>query len=125
MLHGKQRYVTAPIAVFYWSNTSVEGFPETDGYMRPIAIQLDQQHDTINTPIFTPNDCSDASDKNGLKWQVAKQIVNICSAIQHENVAHLGACHLIMDTIIIAAHRELSEQHPLLTLLTPHFRFNP
>ena len=123
MLHGKQRYVTAPIAVFYWSNTSVEGFPETDGYMRPIAIQLDQQHDTINTPIFTPNDCSDASDKNGLKWQVAKQIVNICSAIQHENVAHLGACHLIMDTIIIAAHRELSEQHPLLTLLTPHFRF--
>lgn len=123
VLHGKQRYVTAPIAIFYWSNTSTEGFPETDGYMRPIAIQLDQQHDTITTPIFTPNNCSDASDKNGLKWQVAKQIVNICSAIQHENVAHLGACHLIMDTIIIAAHRELSEQHPLLTLLTPHFRF--
>lgn len=123
MLHGKQRYVTAPIAIFYWSNTQAEGYPETDGYMRPIAIQLDQQHDTINTPIFTPNNCSDANDENALKWQVAKQIVNICSAIQHENVAHLGACHLILDTIIIAAHRELSEQHPLLTLLTPHFRF--
>lgn len=123
MLHGKQRFVTAPIAVFYWSNTRVEGYPETDGYMRPIAIQLDQQHDSINTPIFTPNDCSDVNDINGLKWQIAKQIVNICSAIQHENVAHLGACHLIMDSIIIAAHRELSEQHPLLTLLTPHFRF--
>jgi arachidonate 15-lipoxygenase len=122
-LHGKQRYVTAPIAVFYWSNTQAEGYPESDGYMRPIAIQLDQQHDTITTPIFTPNNCSDANDQNGLKWQVAKQIVNICSAIQHENVAHLGACHLILDTIIIAAHRELSEQHPLLTLLTPHFRF--
>ncbi len=123
MLHGKQRYVTAPIAVFYWSNTSAEGYPETDGYMRPIAIQLDQKHDKINTPIFTPNDCSDVNDTKGYKWQVAKQIVNICSAIQHENVAHLGACHLIMDTIIIAAHRELSEQHPLLTLLIPHFRF--
>lgn len=123
MLHGKQRYVTSPIAVFYWSNTRAEGYPETDGYMRPIAIQLDQQHDTFNTPIFTPNDASDVNDINGLKWQVAKQIVNICSAIQHENVAHLGACHLIMDSIIIAAHRELSAQHPLLTLLIPHFRF--
>jgi arachidonate 15-lipoxygenase len=122
-LHGKQRYVTAPIAVFYWSNAQAKGFPESNGYMRPIAIQLDQQHNSITTPIFTPNDCSNASDKNGLKWQVAKQIVNICSAIQHENVAHLGACHLILDTIIIAAHRELSEQHPLLTLLIPHFRF--
>lgn len=122
-LHGKQRYVTAPIAVFYWSNDRVAGFPETDGYMRPIAIQLDQQHDAIKTPLFTPNDSSDANDINGLKWQVAKQIVNICSAIQHENVAHLGACHLIMDTIIIAANRELSEQHPILTLLKPHFRF--
>jgi arachidonate 15-lipoxygenase len=122
-LHGKQRYVTSPIAVFYWSNDRVAGFPETDGYMRPIAIQLDQQHDAIKTPIFTPNDSSDANDINGLKWQVAKQIVNICSAIQHENVAHLGACHLIMDTIIIAANRELSEQHPILTLLKPHFRF--
>jgi arachidonate 15-lipoxygenase len=122
-LHGKQRYVTAPIAVFYWSNDRAAGFPETDGYMRPIAIQLDQQHDAIKTPIFTPNDSSDANDINGLKWQVAKQIVNICSAIQHENVAHLGACHLIMDTIIIAANRELSEKHPILTLLKPHFRF--
>lgn len=123
ILHGKQRYVTAPIAVFYWSNTSADGFPQTDGYMRPIAIQLDQQYDPITTPIFTPNNCSDSNDENGLKWQVAKQTVNICSAIQHENVAHLGACHLIMDTIIIAANRELSEQHPLLTLLKPHFRF--
>ncbi len=122
-LHGKQRYITAPIAVFYWSNDKAEGYPETDGYMRPIAIQLDQQHDAIKTPIFTPNDSSDANDNNGLKWQVAKQIVNICSAIQHENVAHLGACHLILDTIIIAANRELSEQHPILTLLKPHFRF--
>ena len=122
-LHGKQRYVTAPIAIFYWCNDSAAGFPDTDGYMRPIAIQLDQQHDVIKTPIFTPNDSSDANDINGLKWQVAKQIVNICSAIQHENVAHLGACHLIMDTIIIAANRELSEQHPILTLLKPHFRF--
>ncbi|MBU2870867.1 lipoxygenase family protein [Colwellia sp. E2M01] len=123
ILHGKQRYVTAPIAVFYWSKERAAGYPETDGYMRPIAIQLDQQYDASKTPIFTPNDCSDANDSNGLKWQIAKQTVNICSAIQHENVAHLGACHLILDTIIIAANRELSRQHPILTLLIPHFRF--
>jgi arachidonate 15-lipoxygenase len=67
-LHGKQRYVTAPIAVFYWSNDRAAGFPETNGYMQPIAIQLDQQHDAIKTPIFTPNDSSDANDINGLKW---------------------------------------------------------
>jgi arachidonate 15-lipoxygenase len=44
-------------------------------------------------------------------------------AIQYESVAHLGDCHLIVEPIIVAAHRQLSESHPLLKLLTPHFRF--
>lgn len=122
-LHGKQRYVCAPIALFYWCTDNAEGYPDSGGFLRPIAIQLDQKHDKNTTPIFTPNNCSNSNDRNGLKWQIAKTIVNICSAIQHENVAHLGACHLIMDTIIISANRQLSKQHPILQLLTPHFRF--
>lgn len=122
-LHDKQRYVCAPIALFYWCTENTEGYPSSGGILRPIAIQLEQKHHVISAPIFTPNNCSDSDDHNGLKWQVAKTIVNICSAMQHENVAHLGACHLIMDTIIIAAHRQLSEYHPILQLLIPHFRF--
>ncbi|WP_416397227.1 lipoxygenase family protein [Allohahella sp. A8] len=121
--HGEERYVAAPIAVFYWNPDPGPGYPESNGAMQPIAIQLQQQHDAESAPIFTPNDCADANDAKGLKWQLAKTLVNVACAMQHENVAHLGACHLTLDPMIVAAHRQLSDQHPLLQLLIPHFRF--
>jgi arachidonate 15-lipoxygenase len=49
--------------------------------------------------------------------------MNVCSAIQHEAVAHLGDTHLIVEPMIVAMHRQLAEQHPLYKLLIPHFRF--
>ena len=47
---------------------------------------------------------------------------NAC-AVQHETVAHLGACHLVIDPMVIAANRQLHTHHPLLVLLKPHFRY--
>jgi len=51
-LHGKHRYMPAPIALFYWSSNPVPGFPPsfgsaTGGVLRPIAIQLDGDEKTI------------------------------------------------------------------------------
>lgn len=121
-LHGEQRYITAPIGLFYWNATPPPGFPP-QGALQPIAIQLGQRFDAEATPIFTPNDCAGGNDANLLKWRLAKYTMNVCGAIQHESVAHLGDTHLIVEPMIVAMHRQLPEQHPLHKLLIPHFRF--
>lgn len=120
--HGEQRYLAAPIALFYWNPTPPPGYPP-NGALQPIAIQLAQAFDAETAPIFTPNNSSGGNDANLLKWRIAKYIVNVVCAIQHEAVAHLGDCHLIIEPMVVAAHRQLSDQHPLLKLLLPHFRF--
>ncbi len=123
IFHGEQRYVTAPIALFYWNPTPPEGYLSGDGVMQPIAIQLGQKFDPEDTPIFTPNDCSNANDPNGFKWKIAKYVVNASCAIQHESIAHFGACHITVEPMVVATHRQLSDNHPLSKLLYPHFRF--
>jgi arachidonate 15-lipoxygenase len=121
-LHGEQRYITAPIALFCWNPTPPPGFPP-QGALQPIAIQLGQQHDAETTPIYTPNDSAGGNDRSLLKWRIAKYTVNVASAIQHEAVAHLGDTHLIIEPMIVAMHRQLAETHPIHKLLIPHFRF--
>jgi arachidonate 15-lipoxygenase len=121
-LHGQPRYMAAPIALFYWNPKPGPGYPP-GGALQPVAIQLAQEHDAETAPVFTPNDSAGGNDPTQLKWRVAKYFVNVCSAIQHESVAHLGDCHLIIEAMVVAANRQLSTQHPLLKLLKPHFRF--
>lgn len=121
-LHDLERYPVAPIALFFWNEKPPAGYP-AKGAMQPVAIQLGQSFDAEVTPIYTPNDESQANDTDGAKWQLAKIMVQNACTIQHETVAHLGDCHLVIEPIVVAAHRRLSEQHPILTLLKPHFRF--
>jgi arachidonate 15-lipoxygenase len=121
-LHGQPRYLAAPIALFYWNPAPGPGYPP-GGALQPIAIQLAQKFDAETAPVFTPNDSAGGNDKNGLKWRIAKYFVNVCGAIQHESVAHLGDCHLMIEAMVVAANRQLSAEHPLLRLLKPHFRF--
>jgi arachidonate 15-lipoxygenase len=123
VVHGERRYLPAPIALFYWNPTPPKGFPPGKGALQPIAIQLGQAFDEESTPIFTPNNCSNADDANGLKWKIAKYIVNSICTVQHESVAHLGACHLTVEPVVVASHRRLPKEHPLMKLLLPHFRF--
>ncbi|HQZ17678.1 MAG TPA: lipoxygenase family protein [Vicinamibacteria bacterium] len=115
-LHGDQRYLTAPVALFYWNPESRPGYPEGRASLQPVAIQLGQKHDAAACPVFLPG-----GDPG--KWKLAKYFVLNALAVQHETVAHLGACHLVTETLIVAAHRQLSPMHPILTLLAPHFRF--
>jgi len=128
--HGRPRFVAAPIALFYWNEEPPDGYPkpgygdrERPGVLQPIAIQLAQVANPETAPLFTPGDHADANDQAGLKWQIAKLIVNSSCAVQHESVAHLGECHLVMGTIVLATHRQLAEEHPLFKLLAPHMRF--
>jgi arachidonate 15-lipoxygenase len=129
-LHGKRRYLPSPVALFYWNQKPPHGYPpgyrgdgsKTDGVLQPIAIQL-APAGTRGATIFTPNDCSGANDPAGWKWQIAKFFVNVACAIQHESVAHLGDCHFIVESIAVATHRQLAQQHPVFELLAPHLRF--
>lgn len=115
-LFGQWRFPVAPIALFYWNPTPPPGYPpQPRGVMQPIAIQLGQKPDPETTPIFTPRD--------GDKWTVARTLVLSSSAIQHETVAHLGACHLTIEPMVVATHRQLPPAHPIFVLLAPHFRF--
>ncbi|NQZ10823.1 MAG: arachidonate 15-lipoxygenase [Algicola sp.] len=123
--HGDQRYIAAPIAIFYWNPSPPLGYQQdTGGALQPVAIQCEQRHHTIDNPIFCPNDACNADDSNGLKWKVAKYIVNASCAIHHESIAHFGECHLTVEPCILATHRQLSDRHPLHKLLMPHFRFS-
>ena len=94
--------------------------------MQPIAIQINQQHDEEKNPIFTPVsniDDHQNSASDAVKWRLAKAALQNACAVQHETVAHLGACHLVIDPMVIAANRQLHTHHPLLVLLKPHFRY--
>jgi arachidonate 15-lipoxygenase len=115
-LHGDERYVTAPVAVFYWNPQPPAGYPPGRGSLQPVAIQLGQKHDAEACPVFVPG--GDAT-----KWKLAKYFLLNALAVHHETIAHLGACHLTVETLIVATHRQLSAWHPILTLLKPHFRF--
>jgi arachidonate 15-lipoxygenase len=124
-VHGEERYLSAPIALFYLNNDSPVGYPpaEEHGVMQPVAIQLQQKFNEVTAPIFTPTDSANADDQHHFKWRIAKYFVNVSCAIQHESVAHLGDCHLTLDPMVVATNRKLSDNHPLMVLLKPHFRF--
>ncbi len=115
-LHKDQRYLAAPVALFYWNPEPGPGYPEGRGSLQPVAIQVGQKHDSATCPIFLPGG-------DAVAWRLAKFWVLNALAVQHETVAHLGACHLTMETLVVATNRQLSFEHPILALLTPHFRF--
>lgn len=131
-VHEKKRCVPAPIALFYWNEAKLDGYPagygdtKSKGVLQPIAIRLSQEPKSRQSnrgPVFTPNNSADGNDPNGLKWLVAKYFVNVACGVQHESIAHLGQCHFIMEAVTLATHRQLSEQHWLFKLLAPHLRF--
>lgn len=115
-LHGDQRYVAAPVAVFYWNPEAPAGYPPGRGSLQPVAIQLGQKPDRESCPVFLPGG-------DPVRWKLAKFFVLNALAVHHETIAHLGACHLVVETLIVASNRQLSKWHPILALLRPHFRF--
>ncbi|EDM77430.1 Arachidonate 15-lipoxygenase precursor (15-LOX) [Plesiocystis pacifica SIR-1] len=118
-LFGRQRYLSAPLALFYWNPSPPPGYPpvneHSDGAMQPVAIQLGQEHHPERTPIFTPAD--------GTKWAVAKYFVQNACGVEHETIAHLTKTHLVIEPMIVATHRRLPSVHPIFVLLQPHFQF--
>uniref|UniRef100_H2YSA1 Lipoxygenase domain-containing protein n=1 Tax=Ciona savignyi TaxID=51511 RepID=H2YSA1_CIOSA len=81
----------------------------------PIAIQLWQQPG-VNNPIWTPDD-SDCD------WMLAKIYFRNAEANVQLILEKLLRTHFVLEPFSLAAHRCLSQSHPLLKLLLPHLRF--
>ncbi len=108
----RSKYVFAPMALF----VQTQDTPQASGYFAPVAIQCHQANSgTAHNPIFTPND--------GVRWEMAKAVVQNADGTIQELVYHLGHTHMVMEAVIVAAERHLAENHPIYCLLKPHFQF--
>ncbi len=112
----RDKYIFAPIALFAWKKDT----PLELGGLLPVAIQCQQARDSIFPcpwvpPIFTPHD--------GIRWEMAKAVVQAADGNIQEMVYHLGYTHLVMEAVIVAAERNLAAVHPIHVLLKPHFQF--
>lgn len=83
----------------------------------PIAIQL-YQHIAPDNPVFLPND-------DQFTWILAKMWFNNADANVHQALCHFGYTHLLMESVCVTTHRQLSSLHPIHRLLGPHFLFLP
>ncbi|XP_070566962.1 allene oxide synthase-lipoxygenase protein-like [Ptychodera flava] len=102
----EDKKICAPIALFF-VNSKKE--------FVPVAIQLLQEKGDKN-PVFLPTDYR-------YTWMLAKMHFNNADASFHQSCSHLGFTHLIMESIAVCTHRNLSPSHPLFRLMAPHFLY--
>jgi len=98
-------------------------FLTKDGTLKPIAIELTRpKYKTGKLPwrdVFTPG----GSVTDSWMWQLAKTHVLAHDTGYHQLINHWLRTHCCVEPYIIAAHRQLSEMHPIFRLLHPHFRY--
>ncbi|MDN5881576.1 MAG: lipoxygenase [Nitrosospira sp.] len=102
---GQKQYVTTPIVVL---------FLQSDGMLRPIAIQLYQDSRPDNA-IYT--------SKDGNLWLTAKMFAQVADGNHHILYTHATRIHYVMEAIIMASRRQLYKSHPLYILLNPHLQY--
>ncbi|MEZ4390312.1 MAG: lipoxygenase family protein [Polyangiales bacterium] len=82
-------------------------FTTASGPLLPVAIQLEP-----GGRVFAPGD--------GAAWSMAKYCLQVADANVHETMEHLGATHMVMEAVGIAARRQLAAAHPVMVLLEHH-----
>ncbi len=109
------KFLHAPIALFYWEGD----FNET-GRLTPLGIQLEQ---TSAAGVFAPPAAQNSPQTSPNNWLHAKSAVQIADGHVHEWDMHLVRSHFVGGVFAMAAERNLHEEHPILILLRPHFRY--
>ena len=102
----EDRTICAPLALFH---------AKKNGDLLPIAIQLFQEAGADN-PVFLPSDPP-------FTWMLVKMYFNNADCAIHQACTHLGFTHLLVESICVATHRELSPSHPVYQLMAPHFLY--
>jgi arachidonate 15-lipoxygenase len=98
------KYVYAPIVIL--------ALPRGSDNLEVIGVQTGQDKD--QHPVVTAR-------SGTWDWLIAKTIVKTADINYHEVASHLGLTHLVIDPIVVATYRQLSDKHPLHQLLAPHF----
>ncbi|XP_042403820.1 probable lipoxygenase 8, chloroplastic [Zingiber officinale] len=97
-------------------------FLTDEGRLSPLVIELTRPASATKPQwkqVFRPS--SDATE-NWL-WKHAKSHVRAHDSCHHELISHWLRTHCCVEPYSIAAHRQLSEIHPIYRLLHPHFRY--
>lgn len=109
-----QKYLSAPIGLFYWDGP----LNSTEGRLLPYALQLEQQ---AGAAVFTPIDSGEYT--HPLNWRVAKAAFQAADAQAHEWDSHLMRTHVVLAPFAISGERHLHPDHPVLVLMRPHLRY--
>ncbi len=102
-LGGMKKYGFAPIALYAWQ----------PGRRELVAIAIQTGQSPGQAPLFTPQD--------GVSWRMARTCVMTAEGNYQGILSHFALCHQVMESVVVAARRQLSERHPILVLLGPHF----
>jgi arachidonate 15-lipoxygenase len=94
---GRQKYLCGARAIFV----------ARAGALGPVAIQLEP-----GGAVVTPAD--------GVGWAAARYCFQVADANVHETMEHLGATHMVLEAVGVAARRQLASDHPLRRLIEPH-----
>jgi arachidonate 15-lipoxygenase len=108
----QQKYSSAPIALF-----AVPPEGSATRSLFPVAISYQKTSISEQWLLFTPLD----ADNQGEPWMTAKNIVQMADCNYHELISHLGRTHLVVEAFIVPTYDKLPEDHPVRTLLIPHF----
>lgn len=87
--------------------------PKDSAVPRLFAIQLAPQTGP-EAPIFTPAD--------GFGWRIARTQLAAADTLTGAIWFHHARTHLVAEPLIVAAHRSLAPNHPLMALLAQHAR---
>jgi len=101
------RQVWPVVGLFHVDRSADEHAP-----LQAIAIHIGMSGNPLQT--YTPND--------GVRWDIAKSAHQCADITLHEMGTHLGRAHFALETIVVAAYRNLAHNHPLMVLFQPHFR---
>ncbi|GFG20465.1 seed linoleate 13S-lipoxygenase-1 [Aspergillus udagawae] len=124
------RYGCASVCLFYLNDK---------GQLYPLAIVLDWRGSAetsvtiYNRELIKRKDLRSGSEKLDQKqkitdeahdwpWRYAKTCVQCSDWLRHEVTVHLTNTHLIEEAIIVASHRQLDPDHPVMMLLYPHWQ---
>ncbi|KAJ6043364.1 hypothetical protein N7460_004719 [Penicillium canescens] len=127
---GSYRYGCASVCLFFLNEK---------GQLYPLAIvtdwrgSLETSVTIYNRELFKRTDIQSGSEKHDPKvtvteevndwpWRYAKTCVQVSDWLRHEVTAHLTRTHLVEESIIVAANRQLEPEHAVFRLLRPHWQ---
>ena len=110
------RFACAAVSLFQLS---------TKGLLHPVGIICDYKGSmdksvTIFNKRLSPED-STSSEHDDWPWRYAKTCAQVSDWSRHEITAHLTETHFIEEAVIVATHRCIPPNHPVYSLLEPHW----